>query len=49
MANREQRTNRETRKPKKAKTAAKPGPSVTTAGSAKPNPPPAWKQSTPKT
>jgi hypothetical protein len=48
MANREQRGNKETKKPKKAKVAAKgAAPSVTASG-AKPNPPPAWKQSTPK-
>jgi len=49
MAQREQRSNRETRKPKKAKAAAKGPATSTTASGAKPNPPPAWKQTPPKT
>jgi hypothetical protein len=44
MANREQHTKRETRKPKKAKAPAKGTPSSSTASTAKPNSPPAWKQ-----
>jgi|SRR6516162_2660461 hypothetical protein len=48
MANREQRSNRESKKPKKAKVAAKPGAPSVTASTAKPNPPPAWKQAPPK-
>jgi hypothetical protein len=49
MAQREQRSNRETRKPKKAKAAVKGQAPSTTASTAKPNTPPAWKQTPPKT
>lgn len=49
MAQREQRSNRETRKPKKAKVVAKGSAPSATASGAKPNTPPAWKQTPPKT
>jgi hypothetical protein len=49
MAQREQRSNRETRKPKKAKAAVKGQAPSATASGAKPNTPPAWKQTPPKT
>jgi hypothetical protein len=48
MANREQRGNKETKKPKKAKVAAKGPVTSATSSAAKPNPPPAWKQAPPK-
>jgi len=48
MANREQRGNKETKKPKKAKVPAKGPVSSVTASTAKPNAPPAWKQAPPK-
>ena len=48
MANREQRGNKEAKKPKKAKLPAKGALPSVTAGAAKPNTPPAWKQSPPK-